>query len=107
MNVPPVTMTWRKFMETVLPLAEEIEYQVKSVDNFSAILTASYEDAPPILQWDKEEQRNPFSWYVYSGGSNASKWNVSTGYQKVTQLHSSRLCGMTKMLIKEKQYSLF
>ncbi|MGH1263470.1 hypothetical protein ACQVWE_14295 [Bacillus cereus] len=86
MNVPPVTMTWRKFMETVLPLAEEIEYQVKSVDNFSAILTASYEDAPPILQWDKEEQRNPFSWYVYSGGSNASKWNVSTGYQKVTAI---------------------
>lgn len=41
-------------METVLPLAEEIEYQVKSVDNFSAILTASHEDAPPILQWDKK-----------------------------------------------------
>lgn len=85
MNIPAVTMTWRKFSETVLPLAEEIEYSVPSGnDVFSAILTASYEDAPPILQWDKEEKRNPFSWYVYNDGSPASRWNLSTGYCKVT-----------------------
>lgn len=85
MDMPPITMTWRKFSETVLPFAENIEFLVKSGrDNYSAILTTSHEDAPPILQWDSEEKRNPFSWYVYSGGSDYSKWNLSTGYCKVT-----------------------
>jgi len=85
MDIPPTTMTWRKFCETILPLAENIEFRVKSgKDNFSAILAASHEDAPPILQWDSEEKRNPFSWYVYSGGSNYNSWGLSTGYCKVT-----------------------
>jgi len=87
MEIPPVTMTWRKFSETVLPLAENIEYLVQDRNsNYSAILTASYEDAPPILQWDSEEKRNPFSWYVYTGGSNYSRWGLSIGYCKVTAI---------------------
>ncbi|PFK99892.1 hypothetical protein COJ01_17675 [Priestia megaterium] len=85
MDMPAITMTWKKFSETVLPFAEEIEYNVKSVsDNYSAILTAVHEDAPPILKWDTEEKRNPFSWYVYNGGSPANRWNLSPGYRKVT-----------------------
>jgi len=84
MNIPTTTMTWEKFNRTVLPFAETIEYQIKSgTDNFSAILTAQYDDAPPILQWDKEDQRNPFSHYVYNGGSTYSNWNLSLGYCKV------------------------
>lgn len=87
MEIPPVNMTWRKFYETVLPLAENIEYLVQDrKSNYSAILTASYEDAPPILQWDNEEKRNPFSWYVYTGGSNYSVWGLSLGYCKVTTI---------------------
>lgn len=85
MDVPPITMTWKKFSETVLPFAESIEFLVKNgTDYYSAILTASYEDAPPILQWDTEEKRNPFSWYVYTDGSSYSRWGLSTGYCKVT-----------------------
>jgi hypothetical protein len=85
MSIPTVKMTWRKFSETVLPLAESIEYLVKNArDGYSAILTASYDDAPPILQWDKEERRNPFSWYVYNMGSSPTDWNLSTGYCQVT-----------------------
>lgn len=85
LDMPAITMTWKKFSETVLPFAEEIEYNVKSLsDNYSAILTAVHEDAPPILKWDTEEKRNPFSWYVYNGGSPASRWNLSPGYRKVT-----------------------
>ncbi len=85
MDIPPITMTWEKFSKTVLPFAEEIEFLVKSgSDNFSAILTAVHEDSPPILQWDNEEQRNPFSWYVYNGGSTYSRWGLSTGCCKVT-----------------------
>lgn len=86
-EMPPVTMTWKKFCETVLPLVESIEYLVQDrKSNYSAILTASYEDAPPIFQWDSEEKRNPFSWYVYNGGSNYSRWGLSTGYCKVTAI---------------------
>ncbi|MEX3713511.1 hypothetical protein ABFV99_14000 [Cytobacillus horneckiae] len=85
MDIPAVTMTWRKFSEMVLPLAEEIEYFVRRGNgNYSAILTAEHEDAPPILKWDNEEQRNPFSWYVYSSGSSHSKWGLTPGYCKVT-----------------------
>lgn len=85
MDIPPITMTWRRFSETILPLAESIEFFVKNgKDNFSAILTACYEDAPAILQWDSEERRNPFSWYIYQGGSSYDSWRLSTGYCKVT-----------------------
>jgi hypothetical protein len=87
MEIPPVTMTWRKFSETVLPLAENIEYLVEDRKrNYSAILTAAYEDAPPILQWDNEEKRNPFSWYVYNDGSSYERWKLSIGYCKVTAI---------------------
>lgn len=41
-------------------------------------------DAPPILQWDKDDRRNPFSWYVYPEGSNHSQWELTLGYRKVT-----------------------
>jgi hypothetical protein len=84
-EIPPVTMTWRKFSETVLPSARSIEFLVKSVrDQFSAILTAVDGAAPPILQWDTQEKRNPFSWYVYHNGSYCHRWNLSPGYCKVT-----------------------
>lgn len=84
-DIPTITMTWRKFSEMILPFAQEIEYLVKEGKyNFSAILTAVHEDAPPIFQWDSEEKRNPFSWYVYVDGSDHSRWNLSTGYCKVT-----------------------
>jgi hypothetical protein len=52
MELPPIKMTWRKFCETVLPSAKGIEFYVNGVDNYSAILTAVHEDAPPILQWE-------------------------------------------------------
>lgn len=86
LHAPGVTnITFEKFARTVLPYAEEIEYQVPSVrQNFSAILTADNLSAPPIIQWDKEGQRNPFNWYVYNGGSTPSDFNISAGYRKVT-----------------------
>jgi hypothetical protein len=85
MDIPTITMTWRKFSEMILPFAEEVEYLVKDgKHNFSAILTAVHKDAPPIFQWDSEEKRNTFSWYVYIGGSDYSRWELSKGYCKVT-----------------------
>lgn len=74
MSAPPQAMTWVKFAASVLPEAKSIEVFTPSHGNFTAILTANDPDAPPILQWDSPERRNPFSTYVYNGGSPASSW---------------------------------
>ena len=36
-------------------------------------------DAPAILQWDSEEKRNPYAWYLYVNGSAAHQWNLRAG----------------------------
>lgn len=85
MELPPITMTWDKFYKTVLPTAETIEYYVEGrLANYGAILTAVDPDAPPILQWDLAEARNPFSWYLYHGGTAPHQWGLSVGYCPVS-----------------------
>lgn len=75
-----LTVSWKKFSDTVLPLAQRIDIEVPSHGNFHGMLTAAVVEAPPILQWDTLEQRNPFSWYVYTGGSACSRWGLQTGW---------------------------
>jgi hypothetical protein len=75
-EIPATTVTWCKFCLSVLPEAEQIEALVPRHGSFLALLTAADPDAPPIVQWDLEEARNPVSWYVYPGGSTASQWNL-------------------------------
>ena len=79
MTAPAQVMTWEKFQRTVLPEAHTIEALVPLRGNFCALVTSANADAPPILQWDNPENRNPVSWYVYNGGSLASQWGVSGG----------------------------
>jgi hypothetical protein len=76
MTRPPVKMTWEKFCKTVLFEAERIEYWVPGHGNFCALVTAVDPAAPPILQWDSAEARNPVSWYVYQMGSPAAQWGL-------------------------------
>lgn len=85
-DVPASVMTWEKFSWTVLPTVERLELLVPStMSPFFAFVTAVDEDAPPILQWDTEEKRNPVSWYLWHGGSMARHWNLQAGsYQEVT-----------------------
>lgn len=80
------TMTWEKFQRTVLPTAKKIELKTSyGRDSYSALVTAEDPEAPPIIRWDTEENRNPFSWYFYNGGSYASDWNLRSGeYIEVT-----------------------
>ena len=74
------TMTWEKFQRTVLPTAKKIEMRIGSGrEPFTAIVGPENMDATPIILWDTEEQRNPYSWYVYNGGSYASSWNLHDG----------------------------
>ncbi len=75
--VHDVVMTWEKFARTMLKDAVKIEYHVSEKrESYGALVTASVQEAPPILQWDTMEHRNPFCWYVYHGGSLPSVWNL-------------------------------
>lgn len=80
MDIPAVTMTWEKFQRTVLPVANEIEFFARpNKDNYGAMLTAVDPAAPPILQWDSADQRNPVSWYVWVGGSTPESFSLVAG----------------------------
>lgn len=79
-GAPAVVMTWVKFRQKVLPLAERIELLIPEVsDVFTAYVTATNSEAPPILQWDRAEARNPVSWYVYAFARPASQWGLRGG----------------------------
>lgn len=76
-SAPPTTITWDKFERTILPHADRIEfYAPASPDSYAALVTAVNADAPPILQWDTDDHRNPVSWYVWNGGSHASNFSL-------------------------------
>lgn len=76
-DAPTVTMTWAKFSTTVLPKAAAIHYLVPDVKApLLGLVTAKHDDAPPIVQWDHPDARNPFTWYFYSGGSLPARWNL-------------------------------
>jgi hypothetical protein len=76
MVLPARHITWQKFSETVLPTAERMEVKAPGIGNYTCLVTAVHADAPPILQWDVEEARNPVSWYVWSGGSRAEQFRL-------------------------------
>ena len=82
LKLPTQTLRWTKFVEEVLPLTRSLRFNVPH-DNaeFAALVTAVHPDSPPIIQWDGLEghPRNPTTWYVYMGGSHASRWNLSAG----------------------------
>lgn len=84
LDMPPLVITWEKFARTVLPEAEQLECFAPAHGNYAALVTAADMEAPPILQWDLPEQRNPVSWYIYNGGTNAGTWGLPGGaYVKV------------------------
>ena len=78
-ETPPVAITFEKFCKKVLPEALEIEVKMSPTVNLGAFVTAIEPDAPPILQWDSEEDRIPVSWYIYNGGSSPHDWGSSAG----------------------------
>ena len=84
LSTKTVDITWTEFERTVLPRAKKIEFSVIGTDNFCALVTAKHDNAPPIIQWDQEDLRNPFSWYVYNGGSVPKNWNLKHGWNTVT-----------------------
>lgn len=86
-NMPPAggmvarapVMTWEKFAREVLPNASALTVLVPSHAAFHALVTAADYEAPPIIQWDNVGQRNPVTWYTYSGGSTSYQWGLVAG----------------------------
>ncbi len=76
-DLPAVTMTWDKFARTILPTAEALEILVPTSGSFLALTTAVHADAPPVIKWDRDDERNPVAWYVYPNGSPASQWKLT------------------------------
>lgn len=83
---PATKMTWEKFARTVLPDALKMEIMVPSHGGFCGLMTAADPDSPPIIQWDglPGHARNPVSWYFWNGGSSASQWGLSPGWNDVS-----------------------
>jgi hypothetical protein len=79
MTVPAQAITWEKFARAVLPEAKSLDLMAPSRGNFAALVTAENPEAPPMLQWDLPERRNPVSWYLYHGGSGAEQWGLRAG----------------------------
>lgn len=86
MNVPTTNITFDKLRRLHLPNAEKVEVYVFSGNQpFMAFVTAEHADAPPILQWDEAEARNPVSVYTYTSGSPAVQWGLGHGrFHEVT-----------------------
>lgn len=78
LRIPELVMTWEKFSRSVLPTAEHILfYAYAGPSNYCTLLTAVDPTAPPLLQWDTPEKRNPVSWYVWNGGSTPQQFGLS------------------------------
>jgi hypothetical protein len=76
---PAGRMTWERFQREVLPSAARIELQAPAQGPYCALLTATDPTAPPLIQWDREDDRNPVSWYFWHGGSPAHQFSLSAG----------------------------
>lgn len=85
-ELPATTMTWEKFQRTILGSVLQMEIKVPSRGGFCGVMTAADPESPPIIQWDGLEghPRNPVSWYYWNGGSTASQWGLSPGWNKVS-----------------------
>lgn len=85
-ELPATKITWEKFQRTVLGDVLQIEIAVPSRGGFCGLMTATDPDAPAIIQWDglAGHPRNPVSWYYWNGGSLASQWGLSAGWNAVS-----------------------
>ncbi len=79
LDLPSQNMTWTRFVETVLSEGNVTNLEVYLGNQnhaLTAFVTAMYPEAPPILQWDRLDRRNPVSWYLWASGSLPSHWGL-------------------------------
>lgn len=86
-GVPPVVMTLDKFSRTVVPSADAMALQLGLLSQPFIVITAPvHADAPPVLQWDSEDSRNPFGWYGWHGGAAPLLYGLKPGWANVAAL---------------------
>lgn len=74
------TMTWAKFSAEILPIAQRVRITLPhGLLQLVAFTTAEHADAPPILQWDRDDNRNPVAWYQYMYGTFPSVFGIRAG----------------------------
>ncbi len=78
LDLPAQRMTWDKFARAVLPTVREIELRAPHHGDFVALVTSEHQDAPPVIKWDREDERNPVSWYRHHMGSPAGRFSVTS-----------------------------
>lgn len=79
LELPASKMTWQRFAREVLPDAHTIELQTPAHGAYFGMVSAVNPEAPPILQWDFPDRRNPVSWFFFHGGSSAATWSLVSG----------------------------
>lgn len=93
--LPVQTMTWVKFLNTVLPIAHRLELLLSLGRLPLCAMTAPvYPEAPPLLRWD-----SGIAWYLYHGGSTPQDWNLAPGYVEVTGLAGHPDLGAREKLV--------
>jgi hypothetical protein len=86
MQLPAKTVSMETFVADVLPTAKRVTLDLSYSDNFVGLTTAVRADAPPLLRWDYEDERNPFAWYGYHGGSSPQAWGLTMGTRDVAAI---------------------
>lgn len=79
LDMPAQAVTWTKFARDVLPEARRLWVFTAGRMSFCGLVTAVDPEAPPLLQWDRPEARNPVSWYIYIDGSTPARWGLPEG----------------------------
>jgi hypothetical protein len=79
LKLPAQTLTWDKFSRTVLPNAQKMQIHIPYSGRFVALTAAVHKDAPPILKWDRDDERNDVAWYLHHPMGVASNWNLRAG----------------------------
>jgi hypothetical protein len=77
LSVPTRAMSWAVFQRDVLPRAKALQALAPALGNYVTLTTAEHADAQPIMQWDRDDARNPVCWYVWHGGSTAAQYGLA------------------------------
>ncbi|MEZ4382881.1 MAG: hypothetical protein R3A79_16215 [Nannocystaceae bacterium] len=80
------TITWEKLRRTALADAARIELWVPTTAHFYAFVTAVDPDAACVVQWDREDRRNPVTWYTHSAPPAAVDWSLTSGWHDLTAI---------------------
>lgn len=70
------SMSWAKFARDILPNAKTMRITTPAYAVYVGLHAAADPTSRPILQWDREEQRNTVSQYVWAGGSSREQWGL-------------------------------